>query len=95
MLDGVVHVVRRDLDREPDPVLRQLLYLDSHVTIQADPLRATSHGESLDRGAGAAPGGGELHVRGMDVWVWVLMFGVTAIWAAMLGAVAFVVVAKR
>jgi hypothetical protein len=31
----------------------------------------------------------------MDVWVWVLMFGVTAIWAAMLGAVAFVVVAKR
>jgi hypothetical protein len=30
----------------------------------------------------------------MDVWVWVLVFGVTAIWAAMLGAVAFVVVRR-
>jgi hypothetical protein len=30
----------------------------------------------------------------MDVWVWVLVFGVTAIWAGMLGAVAFVVVRR-
>jgi hypothetical protein len=31
----------------------------------------------------------------MDVWVWFLVFGVTAIWAGMLGAVAYRVTARR
>ena len=31
MLDGVVHVVRRNLDRQPDSVLRQLLDLGLHA----------------------------------------------------------------
>jgi len=31
----------------------------------------------------------------MDVWVSILVFGVTAIWAAMLGAVAYRVAARR
>jgi hypothetical protein len=30
VLDGVVHVVRRNLDRQPDSVLRQLLDLGLH-----------------------------------------------------------------
>ena len=31
MLDGVVNVVRRNLDREPDAVLRQLLDVGLHA----------------------------------------------------------------
>ena len=31
VLDGVVHVVRRNLDRQPDAVLRQLLDLGLHA----------------------------------------------------------------
>ena len=36
VLDRVVHVVRRHLNREPDPVLGQLLDLGLHPAIQAD-----------------------------------------------------------
>jgi hypothetical protein len=35
VLDGVVDVMRRHLDREPDTILRQLLDLRLHLAIQA------------------------------------------------------------
>ncbi len=37
VLDGVVDVVRRHLDRQPDAVLGELLDLGLHLAIQADP----------------------------------------------------------
>ena len=38
MLDGVMHVVRRHLNGEPDPVLGQFLDLGLHPAIQAERL---------------------------------------------------------
>ena len=43
MLDGVVDVVRRHLDGQPDAVLRQLLDLGLHRPIQAGSDRARSN----------------------------------------------------
>jgi hypothetical protein len=40
MLDGVVHVVRRNLDRQPDAVLRQLLDLRLHAVHSSRERRA-------------------------------------------------------
>jgi hypothetical protein len=44
VLDGVVDVVRRDLNRQPDAILRQLLDLGLHPTIQAGSDRPRSNG---------------------------------------------------
>jgi len=38
VLDGVMHVVRRHLHRETDPVLGQLFDLGLHPAITAEPL---------------------------------------------------------
>src|SRR4029079_11229250 len=46
VLDGVVNVVRRTLDSQPDAILRQLLDLGLHPAIQAGSSRARSN----DRG---------------------------------------------
>jgi hypothetical protein len=43
VLDCVMHVVRRNLDRQPDTVLRQLLDLGLHGFIQAGSSRARSN----------------------------------------------------
>ena len=43
VLDGVVDVVRRHLDRQPDAIVRQLLDLGLHVIIQAGAGRARSN----------------------------------------------------
>ena len=47
--------------------------------------------ESLVRGAGAGGAAQKSGARGMNLWIWFLVTGVTALWAAMLAAVAYVV----
>jgi hypothetical protein len=42
MLDRVVDVVRRDLDCQPDAILRQLFDLRLHPAIQAEHFRPTA-----------------------------------------------------
>jgi hypothetical protein len=43
VLDGMVHVVRRNLNRQPDSILRQLLDLRLHAVIQAGSDRTRSN----------------------------------------------------
>jgi len=59
VLDRVVHVVRRHLDRQPDAVLGELLDLGLHPAIQADPFRARAGRPGRLRRSGVGNVGGK------------------------------------
>ena len=98
VLDGVVDVVRRHLDGQPDAVLGQLFDLGLHPAIQADPfspssapsvrgLRATrasllAHRHDDGRKGSARMTANEI-VPNESPGTWIMLLGVSAIWLGM------------